>query len=358
MYLKTEGDTYLSNSKNFYYGIQDADLINFNKYGLNYGKIKFKIRTKKGNANSKGKGVVIKITDYKKVSLLSDKNRKKIEEDILNSEIYNKNKKELSELYQKKIDDVLKEEEELKEREDNINKRIQDFKKIPAKSLNGLEQDEIIYILNFKSISTKYGEGFILHTTNEEGKIRNFYADSYNKKICGKNKNKSVSKYTGQEGEFYGGKDIDKTLYTLKKVGDYWTNGHKTNKYKVGVMYKNFSVGAKREGDRLNAKITDNYLTIDYINEGNLKTKDSRKMEDLTLNKTYTINKITPITYRKRERYILGIVGEKDTYLSNYWTEKALKEKDLKTLKYAIDFKTLKFRNTPNRNKEMWICLT
>jgi len=374
-YLKLEGDTYLTNPVNFDTATLENDEINFNRYGLNYGEIKFRVRGgKRGNVNSKLPYEFIELKeDSKKVSLLSKKKRDLIEQKIRDAEQFNKTNKTLN-LEKEKYEQILKDVIDRENKRTKIDKKITDiYDKLGgvAKSLINLKIGETIDIIAYKRFVAHYGVTYVILTNDN----RLFRADTCVEKICGKEKEKEVEKgvkYTTNKGDvFFGGKILYTVLFSLTKQGEKW-NKHKTksNYYKIFTIWSNFSENAKKEkeieriADRKNlVKDKLNTLSIDYTNKAGLKTKDCLKMETLELDKNYKIHALIPVEYRKKKKYIFSMVQKTENgyynitnYVSNSFLEDKIKSLDINNKKDCILFRTIKLKtHGVSKKKEMWI---
>lgn len=84
---------------------------------------------------------------------------------------------------------------------------------------------------------------------------------------------------------------------------------------------------------------------------GEVKPRDCKRLESLTENIELVISNISVIKYRGKERYIFKFENLQDLYLSNYWLEKEIQNRQI-DLNYKIRIKLDQIRTTPNKNKE------
>lgn len=87
--------------------------------------------------------------------------------------------------------------------------------------------------------------------------------------------------------------------------------------------------------------------------EGEYKTTTVNRLEELQDNTDYTITHIKTILYRGIDRYIFRIKEDNKIYISNYFLEKQIKEKNLP--KEIFTFTTTRIRTTPTKKREKHI---
>ncbi|MBS0032581.1 MAG: hypothetical protein KFE23_00475 [Candidatus Baumannia cicadellinicola] len=145
---------------------------------------------------------------------------------------------------------------------------------------------------------------------------------------------------------------INKPIIEIKTDGLTSFNGHTFPKIvtlnaldiftnKDDIIYK--------EEDRNCAK----NLRMDKI-IGDIRVKNCKRLEDLQEGLELQITALSTIIYRKTERYILKFENVEDCYISNYWLEKEVKDRNI-DLNYKLKIKLDKIKTNPNKHAERFV---
>ncbi len=79
------------------------------------------------------------------------------------------------------------------------------------------------------------------------------------------------------------------------------------------------------------------------------------RLEELEIDKDYTITHLQKIVYRGVDRYVLKIKENNNTYLSNYFLEQEFKNKSIPQEHFK--FRAVKIKTTPKKNKELYVVI-
>lgn len=82
-----------------------------------------------------------------------------------------------------------------------------------------------------------------------------------------------------------------------------------------------------------------------------ITTTSCKRLEDLEEGRELIISNISVIDYRGKQRSILLFENITEMYISNYWAEKEILNKQI-DLNYKIKIKTDKIKTTPSKKKE------
>ena len=89
--------------------------------------------------------------------------------------------------------------------------------------------------------------------------------------------------------------------------------------------------------------------------EGNYKTTELNRIEELEENTDYTITHTQQIIYRGVDRYIIKLKESKNIYISNYFLEQEFINKTITKEQFTV--RTTKLRTTKTKKKEMHVVI-
>ena len=341
----------------------EQNIINVTKFlkerGLYSEELKFFLPIKKQQIKSKLQFNFTEEEADKIPYTMSQKEREKLLERLNNEEIDEILTKIKREEKEQRIENLKMLREEIKRKHEELQEREQEKEHIKkclfgeSKSSLDLELNKTYYVVGFRVTKNDYYSIYVYEEQEEERIYGLYRAPPLVKKILQENKD-SINFINCGDGIYTKISCKDYFLFFIPDKYEYKNNNKYTH---VGTCKKVF--GVLDNMDDLKENLEDlqkeeNKHTVQEL-EGEYKTTQLNRLEELEENKDYTITHIKKIEYRGKTRYVFKIKENKITYLSNYFLEQELINKNIP--KEHFRFRTTKFRTTATKKKEMHLVI-
>jgi hypothetical protein len=345
-YIKA-GETFFSRSSTIFSTISiDTNIENMGL--VNTNNVIPQVLRKRTNKNSKLSPYPIKeVTPPRLVYTLSAKKRK-LELDEIEAKKRKMEYLETTLALKEEHKDLLEKDHKIKERRERLTNYFKSYWK-------NLDTTGIYKVSGFTVNNN--GKYPLVGVLAEKDGIKNVYF------LRGIYKNTFINVYNNREGLNaegyisipYNGSDLislatEESFLTFKTNGITSFNGHSFAKVEEFVectkVWQNVDILF------CNQEESEQISSIAMLEiKGNIKVKECRRLEELDEGIELVIRGIKLINYRKKIRYILQFENLEALYISNYWLEKEIQDRNI-DLNYKIKIKIDKIKTTASKHKE------
>ena len=211
----------------------------------------------------------------------------------------------------------------------------------------------ILYkIVSFKVTKNEYVITNVLWEEEDTNIFGLFFAPPYIKAVL----NNNLQKFVIYGNGIYATEEPNKSIMEFIIDKYEYKNNNKFPHIGYKKTFLNIPLnGTEEKKEELKTLENDKNKHLVQKLEGTFKTTELNRLEQLELNRDYTITHIQKIVYRGVDRYIFKTKESNDIFIGNYFLEHEFKNKYIP--KEHFTFRTVKEKITPTRKKEMCVVI-